>query len=118
MGLQAEPPLRMAQTIVDRARGVLDHIRSVHRLQRETLEGEIGKGLLALIGVVFFASGLLQAVSFLAAVQLSGRFGLLRTMGATRAQIVGSVDPPQPTPARMKMAANRVFTVVYLPAEV
>jgi MFS family permease len=32
------------------------------------------------IGVVFFASGLLQAVSFLAAVWLGERFGLLRTM--------------------------------------
>jgi len=32
------------------------------------------------IGVVFFASGLLQAVSFLAAARLSERFGLLRTM--------------------------------------
>jgi MFS family permease len=32
------------------------------------------------IGLVFFASGLLQAVSFLAAVRLSERFGLLRTM--------------------------------------
>jgi MFS family permease len=32
------------------------------------------------IGVVFFSSGLLQAVSFLAAVRLSERFGLLRTM--------------------------------------
>src|SRR5258708_13613907 len=45
VGLQAEPPLRMAQTIVDRARGVLDHIGSVHRLQRETLVGKVGKGL-------------------------------------------------------------------------
>jgi MFS family permease len=32
------------------------------------------------IGVVFFASGLLQAVSFLVAVRLGERFGLLRTM--------------------------------------
>jgi MFS family permease len=32
------------------------------------------------IGLVFFASGLLQAVSFLAAIRLSERFGLLRTM--------------------------------------
>jgi MFS family permease len=32
------------------------------------------------IGAVFFGSGLLQAVSFLAAVRLSERFGLLRTM--------------------------------------
>src|SRR6267142_1213737 len=45
VGLQAEPPLRMAQTIVDRACGVLDHIRSIHRLQREALEGKIDKGL-------------------------------------------------------------------------
>ncbi len=43
MRLQAEPPLRMAQAIVDRARGVLDHVGSVHRLQREALEGEIGE---------------------------------------------------------------------------
>jgi MFS family permease len=35
---------------------------------------------IGVIGVVFFASGLLQALSFLAAVHLSGRFGLLRTM--------------------------------------
>ena len=34
----------------------------------------------AVIGLVFFASGLLQAASFLAAVRLAGRFGLLRTM--------------------------------------
>lgn len=33
-----------------------------------------------MIGVVFFASGLLQAVSFLAAVRLGQRFGLLATM--------------------------------------
>src|SRR3982074_1844605 len=45
VGLQAEPPLRMAQTIVNRARGVLDHIGSVHRLQREALKGKIDKGL-------------------------------------------------------------------------
>jgi MFS family permease len=32
------------------------------------------------IGLVFFAAGLLQAISFLAAVRLAGRFGLLRTM--------------------------------------
>jgi MFS family permease len=32
------------------------------------------------IGVVFFASGLLQAVSFLVAARLGERFGLLRTM--------------------------------------
>jgi MFS family permease len=32
------------------------------------------------IGLVFFASGLLQAASFLTAVRLSDRFGLLRTM--------------------------------------
>src|ERR1035437_7382007 len=43
--LQAEPPLRMAQTIVDRARGVLDNVRSVHRLQREPFKIEIDKGL-------------------------------------------------------------------------
>jgi MFS family permease len=35
---------------------------------------------IAVIGVVFFASGLLQAISFLVAVRLAGRFGLLRTM--------------------------------------
>ena len=35
----------MAQTIVDRARGVLDQFRPVHRLQRETPEGEIDKSL-------------------------------------------------------------------------
>ncbi len=35
---------------------------------------------LAVIGLVFFASGLLQAVSFLVAVRLGERFGLLRTM--------------------------------------
>jgi MFS family permease len=34
----------------------------------------------AVIGVVFFASGLLQAVSFLIAARLGERFGLLRTM--------------------------------------
>src|ERR1700720_1827925 len=38
--LQAEPPLRVAQAIVNRARGIFDHVRAVHRLQRETLEGE------------------------------------------------------------------------------
>src|SRR5919204_6748197 len=38
--LQAEPPLRMAQAVIDGARGVLGHVRPVHRLQRETLEGE------------------------------------------------------------------------------
>src|SRR5258705_2594229 len=43
--LQAKPPLRMAQAVIDRARGGLDHLRSVHRLQRETLEIGIGKGL-------------------------------------------------------------------------
>src|SRR6478672_11146710 len=38
--LQAEPPLRMAQAVVDRARGVFDHVGSVHRLQRKALEIE------------------------------------------------------------------------------
>lgn len=36
-----------------------------------------------MIGVVFFGSGLLQALSFLAAVRLGQRFGLLRTMAFT-----------------------------------
>src|SRR6266566_4273664 len=35
---------------------------------------------IGVIGVIFFASGLLQAVSFLVAVHLGERFGLLRTM--------------------------------------
>src|SRR6266536_4793334 len=35
---------------------------------------------IAVIGVVFFASGLLQAISFLVAVRLGERFGLLPTM--------------------------------------
>src|SRR5216684_579881 len=51
VGLQAEPPLRMAQTIVDRARGVFDHVRSVHRLQRETFEGEIDESFRGGIGL-------------------------------------------------------------------
>src|SRR6476660_9241141 len=38
--LQAESPLRMAQAVVDRARGVFDHIGAVHRLQRKTFEIE------------------------------------------------------------------------------
>src|SRR5216684_1871449 len=50
VGLQAEPPLRMAQTIVDRARGVFDHVRSVHRLQRETFEGEIDESFRGGVG--------------------------------------------------------------------
>src|ERR1700738_3198656 len=50
VGLQAEPPLRMAQAIVDRARGVFDHVRSVHWLQRETFEGEIDESLRGGIG--------------------------------------------------------------------
>src|SRR5215510_1148310 len=41
--LQAEPPLWMPQAIVDGTRGVLRHVRSVHRLQRETLEVEAAK---------------------------------------------------------------------------
>src|SRR3954462_7490417 len=36
--LQAEPPLRMMQAVVDRAHGVFDNVRSVHRLQREPFE--------------------------------------------------------------------------------
>src|SRR5229473_7035857 len=51
VGLQAEPPSRMAQTIVDRARGVFDHVRSVHWLQRETFEGEIDESLRGGIGL-------------------------------------------------------------------
>ena len=35
---------------------------------------------IAVIGLVFFASGLLQTASFLVAVRLGSRFGLLRTM--------------------------------------
>src|SRR5260370_5777917 len=35
---------------------------------------------IGVIGVVLFAAGLLQAVSFVAAIRLSERFGLLRTM--------------------------------------
>src|SRR6476619_1427159 len=38
--LQAEPPLRMAQAIVDRPRGVFDHVGPVHRLQRKAFEIE------------------------------------------------------------------------------
>src|SRR5579871_1187752 len=41
--LKAEPPLRVAQAIIDRARGVGGHIRTVHRLKREALEGEAGE---------------------------------------------------------------------------
>src|SRR3954464_9575429 len=38
--LDAEPPLGMPQGIVDRLRGVFGRVRSIHRLQREALEGE------------------------------------------------------------------------------
>src|SRR3954464_6023823 len=38
--LQAEPPLRMAQAVVDRARGVFDQFGPVHRLQRKAFEIE------------------------------------------------------------------------------
>src|SRR3984893_13949147 len=38
--LHAEPPLRMAQAIVDCTGGVLDHVRAVHRLQRKPLKGK------------------------------------------------------------------------------
>src|ERR1700682_4892762 len=38
--LHAEPPFGMAQAVVDCARGVLGHIRAIHRLQREPLEGK------------------------------------------------------------------------------
>src|SRR5258707_5190870 len=41
--LQAESPLRMLQAIFHRARGIFDHIRAVHRLQRKTFEIEIDK---------------------------------------------------------------------------
>src|SRR5690348_11257956 len=41
--LQAEPPPRMVEAIADRACGILGDIRTVHRLQREALEGEIGE---------------------------------------------------------------------------
>ena len=41
--LQAESPLRMAQAIVDGARGVFARFRPVHRLQREPLEIELRK---------------------------------------------------------------------------
>src|ERR1700682_502340 len=49
--LQAEPPPGMAQAVVDRARGILDHVGPVHRLQRETLEGEIDEGFRRRIGL-------------------------------------------------------------------
>src|SRR5260370_5355273 len=38
--LHAEPPLGMAQAIVDRARGVFGYVGAVHRLQREAFEGK------------------------------------------------------------------------------
>src|SRR5258708_8127447 len=38
--LHAESPLGMAQAVVDRPRGVLGRVRTVHRLQREPLEGK------------------------------------------------------------------------------
>src|SRR5256885_13089227 len=41
VGLQAEPPLRMLQAIIHRARGVGGHVGPVHGLQRKALEGEI-----------------------------------------------------------------------------
>jgi hypothetical protein len=34
--------LRVAQAVIDRARGVFDHVRAIHRLQRKALEGETG----------------------------------------------------------------------------
>src|SRR5204863_8891790 len=51
MRLQAEPPLRMAQAILDRARRVLDHVRAVHRLQREPFEIEAGKDFRRRVGL-------------------------------------------------------------------
>src|SRR5438105_14884943 len=51
MRLQAEPPLRMAQAILDRARRVLYHVRAVHWLQREPFEIEVGKGLRRRVGL-------------------------------------------------------------------
>src|SRR3954469_4668685 len=41
--LQAEPPLRMAQAVVDCARGVFDQFGPVHRLQRKAFEIESRK---------------------------------------------------------------------------
>src|SRR5258707_7087392 len=38
--LHAEAPPGMAQAVVDGARGVLGHVRAIHRLQREPLEGK------------------------------------------------------------------------------
>src|SRR5947207_15260139 len=43
--LQTQPPLRMTQTIIDRARGILEDVRSVHRLKRKAFEREADKGL-------------------------------------------------------------------------
>src|SRR6516225_3167270 len=40
MRLHAQPPLRMPQAIIDRARGILGNVRAVHRLQREALKGK------------------------------------------------------------------------------
>src|SRR6185369_14764467 len=39
--LQAEPPLRMAQAVVDHACGIVGDLGPVHRLQREAREGEV-----------------------------------------------------------------------------
>src|ERR1700754_4845204 len=69
--LQAEPPLRMAQTIIDGARGVFGDFGAVHRLQREPLEGEIGK---ILRRGIFLRIDQLQLVAF-SQDQSGARFG-------------------------------------------
>src|SRR5262249_58334716 len=43
--LQAEPPLRMAKTILDCERCVVGERGAVHRLQREALEAQSGEFL-------------------------------------------------------------------------
>src|SRR6266404_59959 len=43
--LQAEPPLRVVQAILNRARSIFDHVGPVHRLQRKAFKLKIGERL-------------------------------------------------------------------------
>ena len=61
------------------------------------------------LGVVFFAIGVLQAVSFQAAVRLAGRIGLLRTMVFTHlpSNVLLAADRLRPEPGDRDRAPAR-----------
>ena len=102
MGLQAQPPLRMRQAVLDRQPGVLLAVGAVHRLQQQVREVQVLEPLRrrAVLRI--------DQLQFVAAGQRSGRAGL--RADADPVEPAGAAWVPLVSTATSNPAACRAST--------